>query len=361
MPDTMQSETEQQIYRAARKVLGDEVTLASQLEEQMYNALDAAGVGSGGGGGSSPLPADTLPLVAGEAAIGTSTRYARQDHVHPAQTFSGYVDTTSDQTISGIKSFTAGATITNAADLSASPMLTFTNGNLTKGTPPETAQFALQVAATDVAGKDVGAIRVGVGTSGNVTTGIYAYRDQADATDNVHITITCNKDTGKGTAVSPQLSPDEDNTRNLGGANKRWAVVYAGTGSINTSDERCKADITDIPEAVLRAWGKVQFQQFKMLDAVEQKGQMARLHIGVIAQRIDEAFKSEGLDARDYGLFCFDSWDAAPTEFFADGSVAVEGVEAGERYSVRYDECLALECAYQRWQLSLLRAELAGK
>lgn len=36
--------------------------------------------------GISPLPATVAPLVAGTAAIGTSEKYARQDHVHPLQT-----------------------------------------------------------------------------------------------------------------------------------------------------------------------------------------------------------------------------------------------------------------------------------
>lgn len=86
LPPNLTTETEQQVYVAARRLMGDEVVFDSQLEEQVYNALEEAGVGGGGGGGGSgPLPANTLPVVAGTAAIGTSARYARADHVHPAQ------------------------------------------------------------------------------------------------------------------------------------------------------------------------------------------------------------------------------------------------------------------------------------
>lgn len=38
------------------------------------------------GGGSSVTPATTTPKVAGTAAVGTSAKYAREDHVHPSQT-----------------------------------------------------------------------------------------------------------------------------------------------------------------------------------------------------------------------------------------------------------------------------------
>ena len=38
---------------------------------------------------------------------------------------------------------------------------------------------------------------------------------------------------------------ENDNSLPLGSANKRWSVVYSATGTINTSDERTKTDITD--------------------------------------------------------------------------------------------------------------------
>lgn len=127
------------------------------------------------------------------------------------------------------------------------------------------------------------------------------------------------------------LIPTNDNSQTLGIASKRWSVVYAGTGTINTSDEREKQQIETIDEAVFRAWSKVQFKQFKFNDAVAIKGnEDARVHIGFIAQKVKEAFESEGLDAFKYGLLCYDTW------------------ENGNRYGIRYEEALALECAYQR-------------
>lgn len=39
-----------------------------------------------GGGGTSPSPSSSTPLMDGTAAVGTSTDYARGDHVHPSDT-----------------------------------------------------------------------------------------------------------------------------------------------------------------------------------------------------------------------------------------------------------------------------------
>ena len=111
---------------------------------------------------------------------------------------------------------------------------------------------------------------------------------------------------------------------NLGTADNKWDTVYAQTGTINTSDRNAKTDISDIDEKILRAWGKVNYKVFKFKNG-------NRKHIGVIAQDIDEAFKSEGLNARDFGLFCEDTDENGNTIL-----------------GVRYSECLALECAYLR-------------
>lgn len=161
--------------------------------------------------------------------------------------------------------------------------------------------------------------------------------------------------------------PATDNTKTIGNASFRWSVVYAGTGTINTSDERAKEQVQDIDAAVLRAWGKVGYVQYKFKDAVEAKGNGARWHFGLIAQRVKEAFESEGLDAFEYGLLCHDQWEDQYEDVLvevevqnSDGSISkvLQGngekrivVPAGDRYGIRYEEALALECAYLRNKL----------
>lgn len=169
------------------------------------------------------------------------------------------------------------------------------------------------------------------------------------------------------------VNPGTDGTIANGWSNKRWSQVYASTGTIETSDERLKEDIKPIDESVFKAWGKVEFRQFLFKDAVAEKGSAARIHIGLIAQQVIAAFASEGLDAMRYGIVCYDKWDAQeavterfkvvtreethngdgsvkePEEFHYEERVLIPEKEAGDCYSIRYEEALALECAYQRW------------
>lgn len=172
--------------------------------------------------------------------------------------------------------------------------------------------------------------------------------------------------------------PWGDNILDLGLASNRWKEIFAGTGTINTSDEREKQDIEPIEDAVFRAWAKVNFVQYRFRDAVAKKGDNARIHVGLIAQRVKEAFESEGLDAFEYGLLCYNEWD---DEYEDVEVVDVEEVRdengevitpqqshkekrlvnaAGNRYGIRYDEALALECAYQRWLNNKLEARVAA-
>ncbi len=205
------------------------------------------------------------------------------------------------------------------------------------------------------------------------------------------------------------IVPRTQNVYSLGAPYALWSAVYAGNGTIQVSDERVKENITDIPEAALRAWGKVNFKQFQFKDAVAKKGMNARIHTGLVAQQILSAFQSEGLDARRYGLFCWDEWEdkyesesvlvkpevrgqvkvvdaqaiyntvykedgseeqvlVSPEKSHMEEQVIEEAVyrtekklvqPAGERYSLRYDQCLCMEAAYQRWRLDQLEAKLS--
>lgn len=151
---------------------------------------------------------------------------------------------------------------------------------------------------------------------------------------------------------SNEFKPGADNTKKCGTAALRWSEVFAGAGAINTSDEREKEVAESIDPAVLRAWARVKYAQYRFRAAIQIKGSGARWHFGLVAQRVKEAFEAEGLDAFAYGLLCHDAWD----ESWDDG---VDGGDrklihpAGERYGIRYEEALALECAYLRSKLSI--------
>lgn len=155
------------------------------------------------------------------------------------------------------------------------------------------------------------------------------------------------------------ILPGADNTQPLGGGSARWSVVYAGTGTINTSDRDAKTDIGDIPDAWLDAWADVEWCRFKFIDGT-------RWHVGLVAQQVHEAFAAHDLDAFDIGLCCFDEWEASeavPAILADNGSVLISerpAVEAGSRWGLRYDECEAMEAAYQRRRIAQLEAQVAA-
>ena len=155
------------------------------------------------------------------------------------------------------------------------------------------------------------------------------------------------------------VQPSRDNEANLGIASRRWKQVFAGTASISTSDARTKQAIAAIPDAVLDAWEEVNWQQFQFNDAVAEKGDNARLHTGLVAQRILEVFQQHGLDATRYGLLCHDTWSDQEEERDASGNVTIEARPAGDLYSLRYTEALAMEAACQRRRADRMEARLA--
>jgi len=129
--------------------------------------------------------------------------------------------------------------------------------------------------------------------------------------------------------------PYPDNVLSLGYISSRWTVVYASTGSINTSDAREKTPVTSLSgreisaaSALARAIGT-----FKFLEAMSDKGASARLHVGLTVQTAIRIMKEYELNPFAYGFICYDKWD----DVMENGEVKVR---AGDRYSFRPDELL---------------------
>ncbi|MBO9599585.1 MAG: tail fiber domain-containing protein [Cohnella sp.] len=103
------------------------------------------------------------------------------------------------------------------------------------------------------------------------------------------------------------LEPETDAGGNIGSASFRLNVVYAATGTINTSDATMKTPLARFDDNVLDAIGEVQCGLYQWLDAVAKKGQdSARFHAGVIAQQIAQIFAERELDVSRYGFWCSD-------------------------------------------------------
>lgn len=167
----------------------------------------------------------------------------------------------------------------------------------------------------------------------------------------------------RAVVTSAALHPAADNIYTLGVASARWSTVYAATGTINTSDERSKDQITDLNDAERRVAVRIKglIKTFKFKDAIAEKGDEARIHAGVVAQDVADAFKAEGLDPSRYALFCHDTWEDQYEPVFEEREVSDETtglartekhkvgdrlvMPAGDRYGVRYEELLAFVIA----------------
>ena len=137
--------------------------------------------------------------------------------------------------------------------------------------------------------------------------------------------------------ASPQIIPrnttgaNVDATVDLGASGSRFKDIYATNGTIQTSDINEKQDIEDLSEAETRVAvaAKGLLKKYRWKSAVTDKGDDARIHFGIMAQDLQQAFSAEGLDAGDYGMFISTTWTDETTG------------EEKTRLGVRYNELLA--------------------
>lgn len=211
------------------------------------------------------------------------------------------------------------------------------------GIAPNAIVSYVNAAGTDGVGgtyTDVSANQLLIGTTGNPTITF--------GTNSIaRVSVTAG-------AFRPTAS---DGTYNLGSFANRFATVYASTGTINTSDETTKQDIDVLSEAETRValTCKGLMRKFRFIDAVEKKGEDARIHFGIIAQDLQGAFIDEGLDPNRYAMFCSDTWweedivipafaDAPETtqrKVYDTAEEATETATKVTRLGVRYSELLA--------------------
>ena len=122
-----------------------------------------------------------------------------------------------------------------------------------------------------------------------------------------------------------------DNIIDLGNTAARFDDIYATNGTIQTSDRNEKQDIAELSDAEQRVAvaAKGLLRKFRWKGSVEEKGDEARTHFGIIAQDLQAAFAAEGLDAGDYAMFISSTWTDEETN------------EEKTRMGVRYSELLA--------------------
>jgi len=123
----------------------------------------------------------------------------------------------------------------------------------------------------------------------------------------------------------------QDDVFDLGTGSNRFDDVFATNGTINTSDGNEKQDIEELTEAEQRVAvaAKGLLRKFRWKSRVEEKGDDARIHFGIIAQDLQAAFEAEGLDAGRYAMFTNSIWTDEETG------------EERSRMGVRYNQLLA--------------------
>ncbi len=167
-----------------------------------------------------------------------------------------------------------------------------------------------------------------------------------------------------GFESSSTVVPNADNYSSVGSASRRWGVMYAATGTINTSDAREKTPVRELTAAEIAAAIELgrEIGAYRWLTMVQEKGELARQHIGMTVQGAVAILEAHGLDPFAYGFICFDEWDeqqeirhewsALPQVVDDFGNLLQEAMEAGfevvqeyrpagNRYSFRMDELLA--------------------
>ena len=180
------------------------------------------------------------------------------------------------------------------------------------------------------------------------------------------------------------VKPYLDNVKALGGPSNRFTTAYLGSNPIVNSNGEKKTEPVVFDDAFLDAWGDVHYIMYKWLDAIQLKGNDARIHFGVIAQQIRDVFIAHGLmdenstDCR-YAVLCYDKYPRMTDMVFShneivehtddEGNVTTteEPVytevvihEEGEEWGVRPDGIFFAEAAYQRRKLERIEARLSA-
>ena len=154
------------------------------------------------------------------------------------------------------------------------------------------------------------------------------------------------------------FTSDADDVADLGSSSNRWDDVYATNGTIQTSDQNEKQSIQSLTTAEMNVGKKLSslIKTFKWNSSVEEKGDSARTHTGIIAQDVKQAFTDEGLDVANYALFISNTWWEN-----SEGDIkeeATDGYTEKNRLGVRYSELLSFIQAYNDQRFTELEARI---
>lgn len=156
--------------------------------------------------------------------------------------------------------------------------------------------------------------------------------------------------------------------------NSTGTLRWNGQPIQTSSDERLKQDFSSIPDNILDAWLDVDWMQFKFKQAVQEKGDNARTHAGLVAQRVKAVFEKHGIDGCTYGILCHDFHEASTyeekivdtPEYVDDNGILhnevyhmeEHSIDAEDLWTIRYVEALCMEASCMRRENNRLKAKI---
>ena len=155
-------------------------------------------------------------------------------------------------------------------------------------------------------------------------------------------------------------SSNRDNTTDMGSSVNRFDDIYATNGTIQTSDQNEKQQIASLTDAEMNVAKRLSalFKTFKWNSSVEENGDNARTHSGIIAQDMQQAFIDEGLDAGNYAMFISSTWWEKEISVDAVEANEEEGIEAQDAYTYMDSKYEATEGYTERTRLGVRYPEL---
>ena len=165
-------------------------------------------------------------------------------------------------------------------------------------------------------------------------------------------TCTIGKDASNQLCIQGgTIRPGGDGAQNLGNGSHRWAVVYAKSGSINTSDKNEKKDIQELEEQ----YSKDIIMGLKPVSYKFIKNDSNRTHNGFIAQDIEESLTSMGITTQDFAAVC--KWQ----KVYCEDGVNDIPIEGEYSYGLRYEELIAplvKVVQFQQQEIDTLKTQL---